>query len=265
MIRFTLAGVLAENVEFGERLVAKTEAMLNILAGRECPSYLASSYATSERVIIKDSYRLLYTLLGFAAGGWTRRSSRKYMSTAIKAAESPVSLRERSWEASRLTNNGKRQIRPVQQHLLLLGAHPPGPHVPQVEAARRGAHGGDAAKRQAGELGGAGRRSPGREAVDEVGGEGQLDEALDVEEGLEPGLVGGGGVAGLEVGVARGGDVQGAQAEEEVQRGGGGAVERPGVEGDEVEGWGWVSRCASEVRDGGLPSMPTSWTPMMSR
>ena len=75
--------------------------------------------------------------------------------------------------------------------------------MPEVEAARRGAHGGEAAIHEAGELGGAGSWLPGCEAVGEVGSEGQLDEALDVEEGQEPGLVAGGGIAGLEVWVAR--------------------------------------------------------------
>ena len=169
-----------------------------------------------------------------------------------------------------LTDDDKGQIRPVQQHRLVLRAHTPGTHLQQLEAARRGAHEGEAAKREASELGRARRRPRGREAADEVGGEGQLQEGLDVEEDLEPGLVGGQGVARVEEGVAREGDVVGAQAQEEVQRRGRGVIERLGVKSDEVEGCegrqsvrGWVGEDSTEQRLS--PSMPNSCTLRMSR
>lgn len=66
---------------------------------------------------------------------------------------------------------------------------------------------------------------------DEIRCQRELDEALDVQEDLEPGLV---RVVGEE-GVAGGRDVEFAQREEEVQGSRGRLIEGFGVEGDEVE------------------------------
>lgn len=49
----------------------------------------------------------------------------------------------------KLTDDSKREIRPVQQRPLLVRTHHILAHMPQLSAARRGSHEGDAAKRQA--------------------------------------------------------------------------------------------------------------------
>jgi hypothetical protein len=103
-----------------------------------------------------------------------------------------------------------------------------------VVAGHGGAEAGGAAERDAGELGArVGRCRGGGELVGEVGAQGQLDETLDEDAGLEPGLVGGLG----EEGVARVGGVGGLEGDEEVEGRGGGVPEGFGVELDEVEGW----------------------------
>lgn len=90
-------------------------------------------------------------------------------SPPIKAGKR-ASTQGKGGSSARLTNNGKRQIRAVQQHTLLRGVHPTGPHVRQVEAASRGAHGGNGAEDKGGELDGAGGGPGGGEPGDEVGG-----------------------------------------------------------------------------------------------
>lgn len=131
----------------------------------------------------------------------------------------------------RLTDDAKRHIRPIQQRRLLLGAHHVVAHVPQLKAARRSAHKRDRSKRQPGELCRPRRSLVGRKLVDEVRRERELDEALDDEEDFEPRLVG----LVREEGISGGGDVELAEREEDVQRGGGRFHEGFGVEGDEVE------------------------------
>ena len=101
-------------------------------------------------------------------------------------------------------------------------------------AARHRSHGREARKHQTRKLR-ASRRPPrgACELGNEVHGQRELGEGLDVHEGLEPGVV----VVVGEEGVCGEGDVGGAEGEEEVEGGGGGLVEGFGVEGDEVEGW----------------------------
>lgn len=106
-----------------------------------------------------------------------------------------------------------------------------------------GAEAGGAPKGNAGELGAGVGRHRGGELVGEVGAQGQLDERLDEDAGLEPGLVGGLG----EEGVARVGGVGGLEGDEEVEGRGGGFPEAFGVELDEVEGWGKGEVSVSEV------------------
>lgn len=139
---------------------------------------------------------------------------------------------KRNIETRRLTNNSKREICPIQQRRLLVLAHHIGAHMKQFETARRSPHKRNRSKRQPGQFSRSRRASFRSQLRDEIRCQRELDETLDVEEDLEPGLV---RVVGEE-GVAGGGDVEFAQREEEMQGSRGGLIERFGVKGDEVEG-----------------------------
>lgn len=141
-----------------------------------------------------------YCVFDLTSDCWTRGSSRRNMSTANRAAyNTTVSVsqqdstaeeqqKKKIGERKKLTNHSKRQIRPVQQHPLLIRADHILAHMPQLGAARRGAHERDAAKRQTREFRLSRRRFVGCQLGDEVCCEGELDEGFDVEEDFEPGL-----------------------------------------------------------------------------
>lgn len=136
-----------------------------------------------------------------------------------------------------LTNDCEREICKPKQRRLLLRRQLDEAHAPQLGATRNGAHKREARKHKGGELDKDGGAAPAgrRQAPDEVDGEGELDEELDPEEGLEPGGVGRRGGRDAEEGVAGVADVQAPDGDEEVQRRGGPGVEELGVEGDEVK------------------------------
>lgn len=154
------------------------------------------------------------------------------MSTANSAA-TLISQREAYSKQKRwkLTDNSKREICPIQQRRLLILAHHVIAHMKQFETARRSAHKRDRSKRQSSQFSRSRRASVRSQLRNEIRCQWELDEALDVEEDLEPWLV---GVVGEE-GVAGGRDVEFAEGEEEVQGSRGRLVERFGVEGDEIE------------------------------
>lgn len=112
----------------------------------------------------------------------------------------------------KLTNDSKRQIRPIQQRPLLILTHHILTHMQQLEATRRSAHKGNRPKRQPSKLSRPRSRLARSQLIDEIRCERQLHEPFDVEKDVEPGLV---GFLGEER-VAGGRDVPGAQGEEEV-------------------------------------------------
>lgn len=120
-----------------------------------------------------------------------------------------------SKDMGELTNNDKRHISPINQLRLVLLRHQLRPHPPQLGTARDGPHKGQTAERETSELSWAGRGSVGGEVPDEIGCEGELDEAFDGEEAVEPVGVAGAG----EERVAGEGDVGLADGDEEVEGG----------------------------------------------
>lgn len=114
-----------------------------------------------------------------------------------------------------LTNNDERHISPINQLRLVFLRHQLGPHPPQLGTTSDGSHESQTAERETSEFRRARRGSAGGEVPDEVGGEGELDEAFDGEEAVEPVGVAGAG----EEGVAGEGDVGLADGDEDVQRG----------------------------------------------
>ncbi|GAO18958.1 hypothetical protein UVI_02059380 [Ustilaginoidea virens] len=115
-----------------------------------------------------------------------------------------------------------------EQPLLLVGADPLGPHVPDVEAASERAQGRHAPVHQAGQLGRPRRRPTRRELVDEKRRQRQLQHGLDVQKGLEPGLV----AEGRKVWVPGRGCPPRAQGQEPVEGRRGILPEESGVQGD---------------------------------
>lgn len=114
-----------------------------------------------------------------------------------------------------LTNNDKGHISPINQLRLVLLRHQLRPHPPQLRTTSDGPHERQATERETSELSWTGRGSVGGEVPDEIGCEGELDEAFDGEEAVEPvGVVDAG-----EEGVAGEGDVGLADGDEEVEGG----------------------------------------------